>query len=145
MLRALKQLLRPGGRIAFTTIYLPSGLDPAARKRARQAGPRAVASRASQQQLLRSAGYIDIDELDVTAQFVETTRAWIDQRERHAEELAIVEPAGAFEERQRDHRAQLKATEQHLLRRGLFSASKQRTATAGEPLEPPTISEGRRG
>ena len=124
MLRALKRLLRPGGRIAFTTIYVAPGLRPTARRRARNAGPRAVASRVSQQQLLSSAGYLDIDGVDVTREFIATTRAWVEQRQHHADELAALESPGAFEERQRDHRAQLAATEDGLLRRGLFSASR---------------------
>jgi hypothetical protein len=124
VLRALKRLLRSGGRIGFTTIYMEPGLQGAARTRARKAGPRAVASRVSQQQLLRSAGYLDVDELDVTQAFVETTRAWITQRERHSEQLAALEAPGVFEERQHDHHSQLAATEDGLLRRGLFSATR---------------------
>jgi hypothetical protein len=73
---------------------------------------------------LASAGFVDIDEIDLTDEFVSTGRAWIDEWEEHAEELARLEGRAAFEERQRDRRVQLRAVEDGLLRRGLFSASR---------------------
>jgi hypothetical protein len=124
VLRALKQLLRPGGRIAYTTIYVTAGLAPAARRRAQRSGPRAVASRSEQAKLLASAGFADIDEIDVTAAFAVTARAWLRESEAHREELAALEPPGAFDERQRERRAQLAAIDDGLLRRGLLSAGR---------------------
>jgi hypothetical protein len=76
--------------------------------------------------LLASARFTDIDQLDVTAQFIETTRGWIDERTRYADELAPLEAPGVFEQRQRDHRAQLAATEDGLLLRSIFSATRPR-------------------
>ena len=108
--------------MAFITIAIAEGLDGATRRRARRSGPRAVATRADQQQLLRSAGYVDIEEVDVTAAFLETMRGWVQQRDCHFDELARLEAPGAFEERQRGHRAQLAATEKGLLRRVLLTA-----------------------
>jgi hypothetical protein len=124
VLRAFKDLLRHGGRTAFTTIAIAEGLDRATRRRARRSGPRAVASRTDQQQLLRSAGYVDIEEVDVTALFIETMRGWVEQRDRHFDELARLEAPGEFEQRQRGHRVQLAATEAGLLRRVLFTAAR---------------------
>jgi hypothetical protein len=119
-----QRLLRPGGRMAFTTIAIAEGLNGSIRRRARRSGPRAVASRADQQQLLRSAGYVEIDEVDVTAAFIETMRGWVEQRALHFDEVARLEPPGAFEQRQRGHRAQLAATQAGLLRRLLFTAAR---------------------
>lgn len=124
MLRALKRLLRRGGRIAFTTIDVRPGLDEATRRRAHRAGPRAVASRASQGRLLASAGFVDLHQRDVTAAFTATTRAWIEERERHAGELAGAGPPGSFEQRQQEYRAQLAALEEGLLRRWMLAASR---------------------
>jgi len=124
VLRALKRLLRPGGRIAYTTIYVTPGLAPAARRRAQRSGPRAVASRTDQTQLLASAGFVDIDLLDVTAAFATTARAWLTEADAHAAALAAVEAPGAFEERQRERRTQLAAIDGGLLRRGLLSATR---------------------
>jgi hypothetical protein len=124
VLRALKRLLRRGGRIAFTTIFVTPGLAPAVHRRAQRSGPRAVASRADQVQLLASAGFVDVDEIDVTAEFATTARAWLTEWDAHADELAALESRSAFVERQRDRRRQLAAIEDGLLRRGLFSATR---------------------
>lgn len=122
MLRALKQLLRPGGRIAFTTIHVASGLDAASRQRARRSGPRAVASRREHTDLLRSAGFVDIDHVDVTASFADTARGWLREFRANYDDLAAMEPPGAFDQRLRDGARQLRAVEAGLLRRGLFAA-----------------------
>lgn len=124
MLRALKRLLRPGGRIAYTTIYVTPGLSDAARRRAQRSGPRAVASRREQPTLLRSAGFVDVELTDVTAEFAVTARAWLAEADAHAEQLAAVEAPGAFDERQRERRTQLAAIDDGLLRRGLLSATR---------------------
>ena len=124
MLRALKRLLRPGGVIAFTTIYVTPGLAAAGRQRARRSGPRAVASGSEQDRLLASAGLVDIEQLDLTAEFANTARAWLTECEANAAELATLEPPGAFEQRQRERRTQLAAIQDGLLSRGPFSASR---------------------
>ena len=123
MLRALKRLLRPGGRIAFITIHVAPGLAPTARLRARRSGPRAVASRSDEPSLLASAGFTDIDALDLTAAFATTARAWLTESEANADRLAEADSRPAFEQRQRERRKQLAAIEGGLLRRGLFSAT----------------------
>lgn len=126
MLRALRRLLRPGGRIAFTTILVAPGLLPAQRLRARRSGPRAVASRREEARLLVSAGYVEVEHVDVTAEFAITTRAWVEESDRHREQLVAVQGHADFAQRQRERRSQLAAVEDGLLRRGLFSAMRPR-------------------
>lgn len=111
--------------MAYTTIYVTAGMAPRLRRRAHRAGPRAVASRSDYARLLVSAGFDDVDELDVTAEFATTARAWIAELDAHTEELAAVESPGAFEQRLRDGRRHLRAVEDGLLRRGLFSATRR--------------------
>jgi hypothetical protein len=123
-MRALRRLLKPGGRIAYTTIHPAPGLDDVTRRRARRHGPRAVASRLGQAQLLRAAGFTDIDDRDVTPEFIRTTRAKIDERDQYAAELVEVEGADVFHERQRNERNQLGITEEGLIRRSILSASR---------------------
>jgi hypothetical protein len=122
VLRACRRLLRPGGRTAFTTILEVPGLAPAARRRTRAAGPRAVAMRSDHQRLLRAAGFQDITELDVTAAFRATAAAWLAESDAHADQLARLEPPGAFAQRQADRRAMLAAIDGGLLRRALVFA-----------------------
>lgn len=114
--------MRRGARIAYTTISIAPDLDEAARRRARRAGPRAVSSRAGQRRLADSAGFVDVDELDVTTAFADTARAWIQGRAAHSEVLASLEGLGVFDQRQRDSRALLAAIEDGLLRRSILSA-----------------------
>ena len=74
------------------------------------------------QRLLGAAGFDDITELDVTPAFAATAAAWLAETEPHAEELARLEPPGAFEQRQADRRSMLAAIRAGLLRRALLLA-----------------------
>ncbi|HLB26137.1 MAG TPA: hypothetical protein VJN32_00690, partial [Dehalococcoidia bacterium] len=121
MLRACNRLLRPAGRIAFYTIFIAPGLSEAAYRRAARAGPSAVTSRRREQvDLLRSAGFAAVREIDVTEAFLRSTQAWYQGRDRYAAQLAEAEGEASFRERQRDYRLQARAIEAGLLRRALF-------------------------
>jgi hypothetical protein len=111
--------------MGFTSILEAPGLPPAARRRARAAGPRAVAMRSDHRRLLRTAGFGDVDEVDVTAAFRATAAAWLAEWESHADELARLEPPGAFEQRLRDRHAMLAAIDAGLLRRVLVLARRR--------------------
>jgi len=125
VLRACKRLLRPAGRVAFYTIFVPSGLSQAEYRRAARAGPSAVTSRGREQaELLRSAGLTGVREIDVTEAFLRTTRAWYEARARYAGQLSEAEGEASFHERQRDYRLQAQAIEAGLLRRSLFVAER---------------------
>jgi hypothetical protein len=78
--------------------------------------------RSDHQPLLRTAGFGDITETDVTPAFAATAAAWLAETEPHAEALAGLEPPGAFEERQADRRTMLAAIHAGLLRRVLLLA-----------------------
>ncbi len=108
--------------MGFTTIFEAPGLGPAARRRARTAGPRAVAMRSDHRRLLASAGFGDITETDVTPEFRATAAAWLAEATAHAQELARLEAPGAFEQRQADRRAMLAAIDAGVLRRALLLA-----------------------
>jgi len=123
VLRALRRLLRPGGRIAYTTIFVAPELSPAERRRAQRSGPRAVASRSDQRRLLISAGYVDVQMIDLSAEFATTARAWLEGWEANAEELSALDSPGAFAQRQHERQVQQRAIDDGLLRRGLFSAT----------------------
>jgi hypothetical protein len=108
--------------MGFYTIVEAPGLPPAARRRARAAGPRAVAMRSDHHRLLRAAGFHDVTERDVTPAFAATAAAWLAETEPHADELARLEPPGAFQQRQADRRSMLAAIDDRLLRRVLLLA-----------------------
>jgi cyclopropane fatty-acyl-phospholipid synthase-like methyltransferase len=135
MLTASRRLLRPGGRTAFFTIHLPAQLPPAARRRAIEAGPPAVDFRGRDyMSLLRSAGFVEVEQLDVTSAYRSTHQAWLRHAHAMADELERAEPPGAFAQRVEEHLAVGAAIDDGLLRRSLFVArnrSRTRPAARG--------------
>ncbi len=117
-------MLVPGGRLAFYTIFVAPGLSEAAERRARAAGPRAVATRRDHLSLLASAGFADLAEIDLTEAYRETARRWFVESERRADALRGVEGEELFEERQAERLELLAAAQDGLLHRSLFTAER---------------------
>jgi hypothetical protein len=116
--------------MAFLTIFVPSGLSERDYQQALRAGPSAVSSgRREHVEMLTAAGFADVQEIDLTAEFLITTSAWFEGRERRAKELREAEGEELFEERQRDSAMQLEGIEAGLLRRSLFVATKPKRRT----------------
>ena len=126
MLRACWDLLKPKGRLAFYTIYIPTGLPPDVYERAVQAGPRAAAAPRDHHAMLKSARFAQIREIDVTAQYLATLRALIASRQRHARALRREAGADEFERRVKENHDSAAAAEAGLLHRSLFVASRGR-------------------
>jgi hypothetical protein len=63
--------------------------------------------------------------VDVTAAFRATAAAWLAYSEAHADQLARLEPPGAFAQRQADRRSMLGAIDAGLLRRALVLARRR--------------------
>ena len=122
VLRACRQLLRPGGRLAFTTIYVSPDLDPTHRRRAHKAGPPHVATRRPYPELIAQAGFGDVVELDVTAAYAHTQRAWYEATESRADELRLLTSDTEFEANRADRLLTLDAIAEGLLHRSLFTA-----------------------
>ena len=119
MLRALRRILRPKGRMAFQTIQVTPGLTDGDRRRAHRSGPWAVASVHHPAELLGRAGFVEIHTADQTDEFRTTARAWIDQWEEHRTSLVELYGDETFETRQQERRVQLQAIEDGLLQRSL--------------------------
>lgn len=122
VLRACRQLLRPGGRLAFTTIHVTPGLDDRQRRRARRAGPIGVATRAEYPTLIARAGFADIVQVDLTSNYAMTQRAWYEAAEQRAEAIRRLTSDAEFAEAQADRRMTADAIAAGLLRRSLFTA-----------------------
>ena len=132
VLRETRRLLRPGGRTAFFVIHLAPQLSPQQRRQAVDAGPPAVATRSrSYVSLLSSAGFVDVDQIDVTATYAQTQRTWLHHAHGLAGELAATEPPGAFAQRVDDHIAAADAVDQGLLRRSLLVARRPTRSRGG--------------
>jgi len=87
VLRACKDLLRPGGRMAFYTIFAPSGLRSEAYDAGRSIAPWGSVYPRDYREMLRAAAFVDIEEVDSTAEYLHTLRAWIAARKRRARAL----------------------------------------------------------
>lgn len=115
-------MLHPGGRVAFTTIFVAPGLPRQDRRRAARAGPPALATSSDYRALLRSAGFDAIDELDLTAAYLDTIRAWVHHAEGFEAELGRAALPVAFAEKLSRRRTARAAIEDGLLRRALYLA-----------------------
>jgi hypothetical protein len=110
--------------MAFYTIFVAPDLPAEARRRARQAGPSSVYSRAEQQALLRSAGFVHIMERDVTDEYLRFQRKLIEANNRHADAIRKSIGPEAFDQRLAGRQASLSAIKAGLLRRSLFVAER---------------------
>jgi 2-polyprenyl-3-methyl-5-hydroxy-6-metoxy-1,4-benzoquinol methylase len=126
VLRACRQLLRPGGRLAFTTIHLAPGLDDQQRRRAHRAGPVGVATRAEYPTLIARAGFADIVQIDVTSDYATTQLAWYKAAEQRAEALRQLTSDAELAESQANRQLATDAIADGLLRRSLFTARRPR-------------------
>lgn len=110
--------------MGFFTIFVAEGLSQRDYRRALSSGPTFVSSRGrDHRELLTSAKFRQIEEVDLTDEFLTTAKAWYEGRQTHEEELVAAEGGAAFEERQSDSRTQLEAIQSGLLRRSLFVCS----------------------
>ncbi len=124
VLRACRRVLRPGGRLAFFTIFIPEGLSDDAYRRAVIAGASAIETPRHRQhtEMLASAGFVDISETDVTEEFLDIARRWFEARNGRADELKAALGESEFLRVQTESQATVSAIEAGLLRRSLFVA-----------------------
>lgn len=72
--------------------------------------------------LLTSAGFGEVEQIDVTDDYRTTLERWLRHARRLGGALAALEPAGCFAERIEERETTRAAVAQGLLRRGLFVA-----------------------
>ena len=81
-----------------------------------------MAAPGSYSALLRRAGFVDIVEEDVTGAYLETARRWLHHSDEMEPELAGLDLAASFDERQANRRTAIAAIEDGLLKRSRFVA-----------------------
>ncbi len=124
VLRACRRLLRPSGRLAFTTIHVADDLDARRHRRAVRAGPWQVATRRPYPVLVAQAGFHDVAVIDVTEDYARTQRVWLEANESRAADVRRLISNKEFETAQADRRYAQAAIEEGLLRRSLITASR---------------------
>ena len=111
-----------GDRTAFTAIFPASGLTAAEARRAIEAGPPNCGLRTSYPSLLRSAGFVEIDERDLTADYFATASRKLEVAEQFAEDMIEMLGRPEYDEMQAERRLAIAAIDGGLLRRSLFVA-----------------------
>jgi hypothetical protein len=81
-----------------------------------------VSAAGSYADLLASAGFGEIDELDLTDEYRVTAKAWLRESTRAARQLEEIFGVEEFRQRQQEREETLAAIEGGLLRRSLFAA-----------------------
>ena len=73
--------------MAFYTIFAPPGLETDAYDKARSIAPWGSVNPRDYKEMLRAGGFVDMKEVDSTAEYLHTLQAWIAARERRARAL----------------------------------------------------------
>lgn len=133
-LRATFRALRPGGHTAFSVIFPRPGLSSAGLRRAIEAGPPHCGLRTSYPSLLRSAGFVDIEEHDRTPSYLSTAARKLEVGEELAADMIEMLGRERYDELQADRRTHLEAIADGLLRRSLFVARRPDRTPAPRPV-----------
>jgi ubiquinone/menaquinone biosynthesis C-methylase UbiE len=122
VLTECRRVLRRGGKMVFTVIFIAPGLSPGDYARAAQSGPPVIETAAGYPEMLREAGWEITTRADLTADYRTSLRRLIDEEEAHGEELRRLLGNAGFADKLARRRRALAAIEQGLIRRELFGA-----------------------
>lgn len=106
----------------FTTIEPSPGLSPAERRRVARSGPSAVLTRTTYRSLLETAGFREIEHIDVTADYRTRQQAWTAATRRRSAAIGAAMGEQALARRLADRAAALAAIDEGLLRRSQYTA-----------------------
>lgn len=122
-LESCRRVARTGGRTAFTVISIPPGLSSADRERAVAASPPFTEADEEYPAMLERSGWEITDHIDLTAEFIDSTRRMLEEEEAHADKLRALHGEDDFAARLSRKRSRIGILEQGLLRRELFAAT----------------------
>lgn len=120
VLRACFRVAKPGARIAYYTIFIPPDVSDAGYRRVVRFWPAAATRRRWPAEMLAAAGFVDVEETDVTAEYEETARGWLEGRRRRYDELEAILGREALEDKLADGEGTLEALRDKLLRRSML-------------------------
>jgi len=124
VLRACFRVLKPGGRIAYYTIFVPPDLDAAEHRRAAKFWPSATTRGRRPSDMLGAAGFSEVEEQDVTSEFEATARAWVDGRRRYYEGLKEAVGEARLNDQIVDGEEMVRGPAEGLLRRSFLTAKR---------------------
>ncbi len=121
-LEACRRVIRPDGRMLFSVILITPGLSPSDHRRAIECGPTFIVAETDYPALLDAAGWRMTEQIDLTAEFMQTLRISRDLDQLHETELVQVLGADEAARRMARHRENMDGAERGWIRRQLFAA-----------------------
>lgn len=122
-LESSRRVARTGATTVFTVISISPGLASADHERAVAAAPPFTDTREEYPAMLDRTGWEITDRIDLTTEFLETSRRMLAEEEAHAGELGELHGADEFAARLARRRSRVGILEDGLLRRELFAAT----------------------
>jgi len=122
VLHDTRRVIRQGGAMVFTVISITPGRSSTEQARAIEFGPPFVDSACDYATMLNRCGWHTSDRVDVTAQWVRTTRRYLGEQEAHHKSLEVILGKDEFDSSLARMRAKIAAIDDGLLRRELYVA-----------------------
>jgi ubiquinone/menaquinone biosynthesis C-methylase UbiE len=123
VLESCRRVVRPGGRMVFSVIYVEGGLSPEEYRRAVDAGPPFVETETGYPAMLAETGWKILDEHDKTAVFANTVQRQSQALKSRQDGLETLIGAGDYADRQKRLESKYRAAGDRILRRSLFVAA----------------------
>lgn len=123
VLHECRRVIRSGGKMIFTVIYVAQGLSRAEHARAVEAGPPYVETESGYPELLETSGWSVVDRIDISSAYEETGRRHIREVEARAGPMSELLGAAELEDLLVRRRRNVEAVAEGIVRRDLYVAS----------------------
>lgn len=123
VLTECRRVLRAGGKMVFTVISIPQGLSSADYRQAVACGPPFIETTIDYPTMLEQTGWSMARHIDLTAEYETSVRQLLRQEKVHAQELQGLLGDTEYAERLARRRRALRAIEQGLLQREMYSVT----------------------
>lgn len=120
VLESCRRVIRPGGRMVFSVIYVAPGLSPKEYERAVEAGPPFVETDTEYPALLGGTGWNIVAERDVTTEFASMIRRQLQVDRDQRDGMESVMGAADYSDRQKSYESKFAAASEHIIRRSMF-------------------------
>jgi SAM-dependent methyltransferase len=120
VLESCRQVIRPGGRMVFSVIYVEPGLSPGEHRRAVDAGPPFVETETEYPALLADTGWKICDECDMTEEFATAILQKLQAEKEQRDELECLIGAADFTDLHKSLESRYQAAADRILHRSLF-------------------------
>ena len=127
VLNECRRVIRRGGKMVFSVIFIPPGLSAADHARAVASGPPYMEAECGYPELLEKTGWRLIDQIDVSAAYADTGKRHIREVQARADKMGeLLGEAGLAEMLAKRHR-NVEAVADGIVQRHLFVASPSRS------------------